>query len=68
MSTLSNWTQPDEEYDLLELGYEESNVGSEYDPELDTDLSTDESDTESEDDRATPGDPAQILPAHQPNP
>lgn len=68
MSTLSNWTQPDEEYDLLELGYEESNFGSDYDPELDTNLSTDESDTESEDDRATPGDPAQILPVHQPDP
>ena len=40
MGSPSSWTQPDNEYDLLNLGYDDSNFSSDHDSELDFESSS----------------------------
>lgn len=48
MSLPSSWTQPDNEYDLLDLGYDDSNFSSDYDSELDVESASEASDPDIE--------------------
>ena len=48
MASPSSWTQPDNEYDLLDLGYDDSNFSSDHDSELDFESSSEASDSDTE--------------------